>query len=181
MLRRVPASLSVRGRTCSSLLISTRTTKCSTLSSPIHSRRLPTISARGMASSSFPTFSTPLSASLPSDSFQLLSESDKAGGYEDALYEQQIKDVEAWWATPRYAGIKRPYTAADVVSKRGSLQQSYPSSVMARKLWNLVQERLSRGEPLHTSMPQSSLRLISRLYDPDRALPCQWVPSTPSR
>lgn len=101
--------------------------------------------------SSLPRVTPPLTTSLPSDAFHLLSESEKPGPREDALYEQQIKDVEAWWATPRYANIKRPYTAHDVVSKRGSLQQSYPSSVMARKLWNLIQERLSKGEPIHTS------------------------------
>ncbi len=93
----------------------------------------------------------PLSATLPSDSFQLLPESQKAGAAEDALYNQQIKDVEAWWASPRYEGIKRPYSAADVVSKRGSQLQSYPSSVMARKLFNLIKEREAKGEPIHTS------------------------------
>ncbi|KAN0119306.1 isocitrate lyase and phosphorylmutase [Hyaloscypha variabilis] len=91
-----------------------------------------------------------ISATLPSDSFQLLPESEKAGAAEDALYDQQIKDVEAWWASPRYEGIKRTYSAADVVSKRGSQLQSYPSSVMARKLFNLIKEREAKGEPIHT-------------------------------
>jgi isocitrate lyase len=92
----------------------------------------------------------PVSTALPSDAFQLLPESEKAGAAEDALYEQQIKDVEAWWASERYKGIKRPYSAADVVSKRGSQLQSYPSSVMARKLFNLVKEREAAGKPIHT-------------------------------
>jgi isocitrate lyase len=94
---------------------------------------------------------SPVSTSLPSDSFQLLSTPDKAGDAEDALFEQQVKDVEAWWKSPRYEGIKRPYTAADIVSKRGSLQQSYPSSIMARKLFNLLNERAAEGKPVHTS------------------------------
>lgn len=100
---------------------------------------------------SLPPVSPPVSTALPSDSFQLLPEAEKAGAAEDALYEQQLKDVEAWWASPRYEGIKRPYSVADVVSKRGSLQQSYPSSVMARKLWDLLRERGAKGEPIHTS------------------------------
>lgn len=103
-----------------------------------------------MSKMSLPPVEPPLSAALPSDSFQLLPESAKAGAAEDALYEQQIKDVEAWWASPRYAGIRRPYTAADVVSKRGSQTQTYPSSVMARKLFDLVQQRAAAGEPIHT-------------------------------
>lgn len=100
----------------------------------------------------------PVSTALPSDSFQLLPESQKAGEAEDALYEQQVKDIERWWASPRYEGIKRPYSAADVASKRGSQMQSYPSSVMARKLFNLLKEREAKGEPIHTSRippPQS--------------------------
>lgn len=107
------------------------------------------ITARRMTA---PDLKSPISTALPSDKFQLLSESDKAGAAEDALYDQQIKDVEAWWASPRYEGIKRPYSAADIVSKRGSQLQSYPSSVMARKLWNLIKEREAKGEPIHTSM-----------------------------
>lgn len=104
-----------------------------------------------MSPSSLPTVQPPVSSALPGDSYQLLSTADKAGAAEDALYEQQIKDVEAWWQSPRYEGIKRPYSAADVVSKRGSLQQTYPSSLMARKLFNLLNERAAQGEPVHTS------------------------------
>lgn len=100
-----------------------------------------------MASSSSNPFSHAVSAA---DSFQLLPESQKAGEAEDSLYEAQIKEVEAWWASSRYAGIRRPYSAADVVTKRGTQKISYPSSVMASKLFDLIQERYSRGEPIHT-------------------------------
>ncbi|KAL4794367.1 isocitrate lyase [Aspergillus venezuelensis] len=103
-----------------------------------------------MSSSSLPPVQPPVSSALPGDSYQLLSTADKAGEAEDALYEQQIKDVEEWWASPRFEGIKRPYSAADVVSKRGSLQQTYPSSLMARKLFNLLNERAKESKPVHT-------------------------------
>jgi isocitrate lyase len=92
----------------------------------------------------------PVSAALPSDSFQLLPTTQKAGEAEDALFDQQVADVKDWWNSPRYEGIKRPYSAEDVVSKRGTLQQTYPSSIMARKLFNLLKERSSAGEPVHT-------------------------------
>lgn len=141
MLRRLSAS--VPKRASSRLSTSIRAPACS------GSLRLLSSTAPSMAS--LPAVSPPITSSLPSDSFHVLPEQDKAGPPEDALYQQQIRDVEEWWSTSRYAGIKRPYTAADVVSKRGSLQQSYPSSLMARKLWNLVQEKLSAGEPIHTS------------------------------
>lgn len=100
--------------------------------------------------SSLPPLDSSIPSTAPSKSYQLLPEAQKAGAAEDALHQQQVEDVEAWWASPRFAGIKRDWTAADVVSKRGSLQQSYPSSVMARKLWNLVREREAAGAPIHT-------------------------------
>jgi isocitrate lyase len=100
--------------------------------------------------SSLPPLDPSIPSTTPAKSYQLLPEAQKAGAAEDALHQQQVKDVEAWWASPRFAGIKRDWTAADVVSKRGSLQQSYPSSVMARKLWNLVREREAAGQPIHT-------------------------------
>ncbi|PYH86660.1 mitochondrial 2-methylisocitrate lyase [Aspergillus uvarum CBS 121591] len=103
-----------------------------------------------MSASSLPPVEPPVSATLPADSYQLLSTADKTGAAEDALYEQQIQDVEEWWQSPRFEGIKRPYSAADVVSKRGSLQQTYPSSLMARKLFHLLNEKAAQGKPVHT-------------------------------
>ncbi|CCD34705.1 BcICL1, isocitrate lyase 1 [Botrytis cinerea T4] len=108
------------------------------------------LSTSGYRMSSLKALNDPISRPLASDSFQLVPESQKAGAAEDELYEQQIKEVETWWNSPRYEGIKRPYSAADVVSKRGSQQQSYPSSVMARKLFNLIKEREANGKPIHT-------------------------------
>lgn len=120
-------------------------------------RRFPL--ARSMsATPAFNPFAPVLS---PADAFQLLPESKKAGEAEDALYDAELKEVEAWWSTPRFAGIKRPYGAADVVSKRGTQKIHYPSSVMAAKLFNLIRERESRGEPIHTSKSQPKPRFSS--------------------
>ncbi|KAK5128692.1 hypothetical protein LTR85_000025 [Meristemomyces frigidus] len=101
-------------------------------------------------STALPPVDPPLSSSLPTDSFHLLAEPDKPGAAEDALFADQVAQVRAWWSTPRYAGIKRPYSAEDVVSKRGTLQQVYPSSLMARKLFNLLSQRAAEGKPVHT-------------------------------
>ena len=106
-----------------------------------------------MSSSSSSPIQPPVSTTLPSDAFQLLSTQEKAGLAEDALVEQQERDVGVWWSSTRFEGIKRPYAAKDVVNKRGSLQQTYPSSLMARKLFNLLNERAAAGQPVHTSKP----------------------------
>ncbi len=119
--------------------------------SPHFLRQLSTTAYR-MSSTNPGVLDPPVSTALPSDSFQLLPEASKAGQAEDALFDAQVQAVNDWWASPRYKGIKRPYSAEDVVSKRGALQQSYPSSLMARKLFNLLEERAVKGEPVHTSM-----------------------------
>lgn len=97
-------------------------------------RRLPTLSSTAgspsrfalrpftcayprMTSSSLPSVEPPVSSALPGDSYQLLSTADKAGAAEDALYEQQIRDVEAWWNSPRYEGSEEdviPVTEAQL-------------------------------------------------------------------
>lgn len=98
---------------------------------------------------------TPVEPSLPStqptDAFQLLSTEEKASA-EDDIFNAQVQQVKDWWASPRYEGIKRPYSAETVVGKRGTLQQVYPSSLMARKLFNLLEQRAKEGKPVHTSM-----------------------------
>ena len=54
--------------------------------------------------------------------------------------EQQIAALEKDWATnPRWKGIKRSYTAADVVRLRGSIPIEHTLAKRgAEKLWNLV-------------------------------------------
>jgi isocitrate lyase len=54
--------------------------------------------------------------------------------------EQQIAQLEKDWAeNPRWKGIKRGYSAADVVKLRGSLQIDHTLAKRgAEKLWNLI-------------------------------------------
>src|SRR3954463_7659086 len=54
--------------------------------------------------------------------------------------EQQIAQLEADWAeNPRWKGIKRGYSAADVVKLRGSLQIEHTIAKRgAEKLWTLI-------------------------------------------
>jgi isocitrate lyase len=54
--------------------------------------------------------------------------------------QQQIESLEKAWATdPRWTGIKRGYTAADVVRLRGSLQVEHTLARRgAEKLWSLL-------------------------------------------
>ena len=46
--------------------------------------------------------------------------------------------------------MKRPYTAEQVVSKRGTIPISYPSDIQGKKAFNLFSEHFKRGTPSHT-------------------------------
>lgn len=90
------------------------------------------------ATSSFPT-PTPLRLEPPTAS------------EESADFQRACDEVQRFFDSPRFAGIKRPYGPADVVSKRGSLPATPPqSSLMADKLWSLLRARFEKGEPVHT-------------------------------
>ena len=69
---------------------------------------------------------------------------------EDAIFQKEVEDVKRWWAQPRFARVTRPYSAESVVSKRGTLRQSYPSDQQAKKMWNLLAEHWANKTTSHT-------------------------------
>nr|O13439.1 RecName: Full=Isocitrate lyase; Short=ICL; Short=Isocitrase; Short=Isocitratase; AltName: Full=Methylisocitrate lyase; Short=MICA; AltName: Full=Threo-D(S)-isocitrate glyoxylate-lyase [Coprinopsis cinerea]CAA67367.1 isocitrate lyase [Coprinopsis cinerea] len=69
---------------------------------------------------------------------------------ERAQFASEVAEVERWWKSPRFARVNRPYTAADVVSKRGTIKINYPSDVQGKKLWKLLSEHAKNGTPSHT-------------------------------
>ena len=54
---------------------------------------------------------------------------------------EEAKELEQRWATsPRWQGIRRDYTAADVFKLRGSLHVEHTlARVGAERLWDLMQ------------------------------------------
>lgn len=60
-------------------------------------------------------------------------------------FKKACEEVQAWFDSPRFKGIKRPYGPDSVVSKRGSLPVQPPtSSLMADKLFNILTEKAKR-------------------------------------
>ncbi|KAJ3202798.1 isocitrate lyase 1 [Dinochytrium kinnereticum] len=57
---------------------------------------------------------------------------------EQRIFNEQVAQVKAWWKSDRFKLVTRPYTAEDVVSKRGTLIQDFPSNHQAKKLWGLL-------------------------------------------
>ncbi|KAK8844566.1 isocitrate lyase [Kwoniella newhampshirensis] len=64
---------------------------------------------------------------------------------EEAAFQDEIKSVEGFQKSPRFSRTIRPFSATDVVSKRGTLQISYPSDVLAKKMWKILESK-ARGE-----------------------------------
>lgn len=62
---------------------------------------------------------------------------------EQKQYEQEVAEVKAWWQDSRWRFTKRPFTAEQIVSKRGSLKISYPNNEMSKKLWQTVEQRFA--------------------------------------
>ncbi|OCH94463.1 isocitrate lyase [Obba rivulosa] len=69
---------------------------------------------------------------------------------ERSAFQAEVAAVEQWWKDPRFARVKRPYTAAEVVSKRGTLPITYPSDVLAKKLWASLSKHWKNKTPSHT-------------------------------
>lgn len=60
---------------------------------------------------------------------------------EDQLYDEEVKAVKQWWTNSRWRYTSRPFTAEQIVVKRGNLKIEYPSNVQSKKLWKILEER----------------------------------------
>ncbi|PPQ68767.1 hypothetical protein CVT26_001736 [Gymnopilus dilepis] len=70
---------------------------------------------------------------------------------EAAEFESRTKEMEDFFAQPRFKGIKRTYSAASVASKQGSLPVTpLPSTLLADKLHRLLENAAKEGRPVHT-------------------------------
>ncbi|RWW78237.1 hypothetical protein BHE74_00013539 [Ensete ventricosum] len=66
------------------------------------------------------------------------------------VFEAEVAEVQAWWNTERFKLTRRPYTARDVVSLRGTLRQSYASNELAKKLWRTLKSHQANGTASRT-------------------------------
>ncbi len=58
---------------------------------------------------------------------------------EDKKYLEEVQAVKNWWKDSRWRYTKRPFTAEQIVAKRGNLKIEYPSNAQAKKLWGIVE------------------------------------------
>lgn len=60
---------------------------------------------------------------------------------EDDIFAQEVAQVQKWWSGSRWRHTKRPFTAEQIVSKRGNLKIEYPSNAQSKKLWEILEGR----------------------------------------
>jgi isocitrate lyase len=69
---------------------------------------------------------------------------------EDQKYLDDVQAVKNWWKDSRWRHTKRPFTAEQIVAKRGNLKIDYPSGVQAKKLWQIVERNFKNKEASFT-------------------------------
>lgn len=67
---------------------------------------------------------------------------------EETKYLQDVEAVKQWWSDSRWRHTKRPFTAEQIVQKRGTIKIEYPSNAQAKKLWKLVEHRFAVSHTL---------------------------------
>ncbi|KAF5719511.1 isocitrate lyase [Fusarium globosum] len=69
---------------------------------------------------------------------------------EDELFQKEVEAVKAWWSDTRWRHTKRPFTAEQIVSKRGYLPVDYASNAQAKKLWKILEHRFETRDASYT-------------------------------
>ncbi|PYH97327.1 isocitrate lyase and phosphorylmutase [Aspergillus ellipticus CBS 707.79] len=69
---------------------------------------------------------------------------------EDQKYLDEVQAVQAWWQDSRWRHTKRPFTADQIVAKRGNLKIEYPSNVQSKKLWKILESNFEKKLPSFT-------------------------------
>ncbi|KAJ5136189.1 hypothetical protein N7448_004743 [Penicillium atrosanguineum] len=69
---------------------------------------------------------------------------------EDRQFAEEVQAVKNWWKDSRWRYTKRPFTAEQIVAKRGNLKIDYPSAVQAKKLWDIVENNFKTKQASFT-------------------------------
>jgi isocitrate lyase len=81
---------------------------------------------------------------------------------EERVYLDDVAAVKKWWDDSRWRYTNRPFTAEQIVQKRGNIRIDYPSNVQSKKLWRIVEGRFAVSLPSTILLP--SKKGISDLW-----------------
>jgi len=98
---------------------------------------------------------------------------------ENAQFEARTKEMEEFFSLPRFEGIKRPYSAASVASKQGSLPVTpLPGSLLADKLFALLKKSASEKKPVHTMGAIDPVQMTQMARDQEVVYVSGWAASS---
>jgi isocitrate lyase len=60
---------------------------------------------------------------------------------EEQKYQAEVAEVKKWWSNSRFRYTKRPFTAEQIVAKRGNLRIEYAGNHQSKKLWEILEGR----------------------------------------
>ena len=67
------------------------------------------------------------------------------------VIQNEVKEIEKWWSEPRWNQTQRNYSARDIALRRGTFDSvTYPSSVMADKLFKVLEKHNNNGTASRT-------------------------------
>ncbi|RYO81915.1 hypothetical protein DL766_002129 [Monosporascus sp. MC13-8B] len=69
---------------------------------------------------------------------------------EDDLFAKEVEAVKKWWSDPRWKYTRRPFTAEQIVSKRGHLPIEYAGNTQSKKLWKILENRFQNRDASYT-------------------------------
>ncbi|KKK22437.1 hypothetical protein P175DRAFT_0443583 [Aspergillus ochraceoroseus IBT 24754] len=69
---------------------------------------------------------------------------------EDQKYLDDVQAVKQWWTDSRWRYTNRPFTAEQIVAKRGNLKIEYASNVQAKKLWKILEGNFEKKVASYT-------------------------------
>ncbi|KAI9647809.1 isocitrate lyase 1 [Ciborinia camelliae] len=69
---------------------------------------------------------------------------------EERIFLEEVAAVKQWWADDRWKYTKRPFTAEQIVAKRGNLKIEYPSNAQSKKLWKILEGRFKNKDASYT-------------------------------
>lgn len=94
-------------------------------------------------------------------------------------FEERCSRLSTFFALPRFASIKRPYSAAAVASKQGSFPVlPLPSTYTADKLYARLNKAAQEGKPVHTMGAIDPVQMTQMAQNQDVVYISGWASSS---
>ncbi len=96
-----------------------------------------------------------------------------------AQFNARVKDMEDFFAQTRFNGIKRPFSAASVVAKQGSMPVlPLPGTLLADKLFALLTNAANAGQPVHTMGAIDPVQMTQMAHNQEVVYVSGWAASS---